>query len=35
MIKCYFINLQNITMSELENASCSVKAAVVWINFAS
>lgn len=33
MIKCYFTNLQNITMSELKNASYSVKAAVAWINF--
>lgn len=33
MIRCYFINLQNITMSELRATKHSIKAAVAWINF--
>lgn len=33
MIKSYFIDLQNITMSELNLATSSIKAAIAWINF--
>ena len=33
MVRCYFANLQNITMSELNSATKSIKACVAWINF--
>jgi hypothetical protein len=33
MIKCFFTNLQDVTMSELYAAKHSIHAAVAWINF--
>lgn len=33
MLKCFFTDLQNITMSELNSSTHSIKAAVAWINF--
>lgn len=33
MNKCFFSNLQSITISELNSANKSIKAAVAWINF--
>lgn len=33
MIQSYFMDLQNITMNELNSATNSIKAAVAWINF--
>ncbi len=33
MIKCFFTDLQSITMNELRSTKHSIKAAIAWINF--
>lgn len=33
MVRCYFTNLENVAISQLENTQASIKAAVAWINF--